>query len=108
VGNLADSLWLGGGNGGFGVARVDQPINDLHPLAGDFTGGGLHDVFWYGTGLGDDEFWQSVGPGQYVKRDKAVNLDYVPLVGDFDGDSRDDIFWYGPGGDYDSLWLGTG
>lgn len=106
--HLADSLWLAGGGGGFGVARVDQPLNSLLPLAGDFTGGGLDDVFWYGAGSTDDEFWHSVGPGQYVKRDKAVSGDYQPLVGDFNGDARDDIFWYGPGGNYDALWLGTG
>lgn len=107
TGNHPDSLWVGGGGGGFGVTDVEQATNGLVPLVGDFTGGGLSDVFWYGPGGAADSFWRSVGPAQFVKTTKNVSLAYEPFVGDFDGDDRDDVFWYGPGSGYDSLWLGA-
>ena len=88
------------------VPTSSQPIvvNGTYiPVAGDFTGDGVDDVFWYGPGSGGDVLWDIGVGGSVVSRPMEVNGTYVPVAGDFTGDGVDDIFWYGPGTSPDVL-----
>lgn len=74
-------------------------------LAGDFSGDGLDDVFWYAPGAANDYLWRSPMTS-HSSIGVSVSGVYEPLVGDFDGDGRDDIFWYRPGTGQDYVWTG--
>ncbi len=105
------------GTGGPGLLGSDPPgfsvgsksVSGLYePIAGDFDGDGLGDIFWYAVGSARDYVWYGLPNGGHQSVATQVSGEYEPIVGDFDGDDRDDIFWYGPGGTSDSIWAGRG
>jgi hypothetical protein len=74
------------------------------PLAGDFTGDGVDDVFWYAPGPASDSLWRFEPDGRFTGSTQSVTGTYRPAVGDFTGDGVDDILWYAPGSGADSMW----
>ena len=89
-----------------GLAQTDTSVSGTYQvLAGDFSGDGLDDIFWYAPGGSKDYLWRSPVTS-HTSVEVGVSGTYVPLVGDFDGDDRDDIFWYRPGSGADYVWTG--
>ena len=91
------------------IARTPLPAgyDDRQPVAGDFTGDGQTDIYWYAPGSTEERFWRQSSSVFTVSTPTAVGGTYVPVVGDFDGDRDDDIFWYAAGSGPESLWLSS-
>ena len=91
------------------IARTPLPAgyDDRQPVAGDFTGDGQTDIYWYAAGSTTERFWKQVSSTFTVSTPTGVQGTYEPIVGDFDGDRDDDIFWYAAGSGQESLWLSS-
>lgn len=93
------------------VGTVGSPgTPPYRPIAGDFQGDGVDDIFWYRPGSGNQSLvWYHSG-GQY----SAVLSFHVggayefPFSGDFDGDGDDDIYWERSGHQPDYIWNSSG
>jgi hypothetical protein len=81
--------------------------DDRQPVAGDFTGDGQTDIYWYAPGSTADRFWRQYSSAFTASTPQQVQGTYRPVVGDFDGDRDDDIFWYAAGSGPETLWLST-
>lgn len=70
--------------------------------AGDFTGDGAEDIFWYRPNTQDEVLWDfapSTTPGTFPRTDYTLanytaGAGFVPLAGDFTGDGADDMIFY--------------
>jgi hypothetical protein len=78
--------------------------NSYVPVAGDFDGDGLDEIFWHGPGSIQDTMWHFQTPTSVVSIPFTVGGSYQPIVGDYTGDGVDDIHWYAPGATGDPLW----
>lgn len=104
-----DFVVWGADRADFGAAADEYPVSGTYvPVAGDFNGDGVDDIFWYGPGTAADSVWFWFGRhgGGYDSKAFTVNGVYQPLVGDFNGDGYSDIYWYGVGTVSDILWYG--
>jgi hypothetical protein len=83
-----------------------QTVNGTYlPVAGDFTGDGRTDIFWYAAGSPMDYLWEATPNGStFTSRPFPVNGVYRPTAGDFDGDGVDDLFFFAPGAAADHMW----
>ena len=91
---------------GFDSDSVSQGGN-YRPVAGDFNGDELDDVFWHAPGPASDVQWVAGAARTFTSQSLAVNGIYTPFTGNFDGDAFDDIFWYAADS-ADYIWYGTG
>lgn len=114
-GTAPDAIWNGDGAGGFIQSKPKdldgQEVNvqgDYEPLAGDFDGDGVDDVFWYAAGAAADSLWYGRGANRFESVDVAVNGTYLPVTGDFDGDDCTDILWFRHDEAPESVWYGCG
>ncbi len=76
------------------------------PLAGEFNGDGISDIFWFGAGDATDRISLGSADGSFRSGPPAnIGAATPPVIGDFNGDGRDDLLFYGPGPATDSLIL---
>jgi hypothetical protein len=81
------------------------PVSGVYaPIAGDFDGNGIDDIYWYRPGTGTDYLWTGTPTGFSSSIPRQVTGTYTPVRGDYDGNGRDDIHWYRPGTGTDYLW----
>ncbi|HEX5615104.1 MAG TPA: family 43 glycosylhydrolase [Acidimicrobiia bacterium] len=68
------------------------------PVAGDFTGDGADEIYWYGTETTVD-YLATFSPTTLAMSLSGVNQSgaFLPVAGDFNGDGNDDVYWYAPG-----------
>lgn len=82
-----------------GVAIAMSPTST--PIAGDFNGDSISDIFWYAPGAAVDELWTFSKRGTWSSNaDLSLSTAYTASsVGDFDGDGFEDIFFTRSGSD---------
>ena len=109
-GASAEAVWQGLTSTSTQFSNVADPpavnTGEYEPVAGDFTGDGRDDVYWYQPGEDNDILWTSYGTiGDFAtsSNNDAGNY-FLPVAGDFNDDGLADIFWYGEGGAFDSVW----
>jgi hypothetical protein len=79
-----------------------------YPVAGDFSGDGYADLYWFKPGATSGTMWWGTATHTFTTSSVAlpstITSSHVPLSGDFDGNGAVDIFYYAPGALADYMW----
>jgi hypothetical protein len=85
-------------------SALDMQVDSWYsPMAGDFNGDGLDDIFWNAAGTTPDYLWTSTDGGDFASHPVQLDGLQYTVAGDFTNDGADDIFYHGPGAAADGI-----